>query len=61
MFIKDNNQQLIKVTNLKEAISQARMFANMHHCDSGFKELKKELQQYWKHILQKLNDLKDHH
>ena len=61
MFIRDNNQQLIEVTNLKKAINQAKMFSTMYHCDTRFKELDKELQQYWKDILQKLNDLKDHY
>jgi len=61
MFIRDNNQQLIEVTNLKKAIKQAKMSSTMYHRDTRFKELDKELQQYWEDILQKLYALKDHH
>jgi len=50
MFIRDSDQQLIEVTDLEKTISQAKMFANMRHCDKRFKALDKKLQQYLKHV-----------
>jgi len=61
MFIRDSDQQYIEVTDLEQAISQAKMFVNLHHCDKKFKAPYKKLQQYWKDVLQKLIALKKKH
>ena len=59
MTITDNEGTIIEVTNLKEAIEQAAMFANMKHVDKTFEKTDKYLKDYWTDILNKLKMLQN--
>jgi hypothetical protein len=57
MFIRNSDQQRIEVTDLKKAISQAKMSVGVHH---SIRDLKRWTRNYsnWKDVLQKLIALK---
>ena len=59
MTITDNEGTIIEVTNLKEAIEQAAMFANMKHVDKVFEKTDKYLKDHWTDILNKLKMLQN--
>ena len=59
MTITDNEGTIIEVTNLKEAIEQAAMFANMKHVDKAFEKTDKYLKAYWTDVLNKLKTLQN--
>ena len=59
MIITDNEGAIIEVTNLKVAIEQATMFANMKHVDKTFEKTDKYLKAYWTDVLNKLKTLQN--
>ena len=59
MTITDIEGTVIEVTNLKDAIEQATMFANFEHVDKAFKKIDKYLKAYWNDILNKLKTLQN--
>ena len=54
MTITDIEGTVIEVTNLKEAVEQATMFANFEHADKAFEKASTYLKAYWKDVLNKL-------
>ena len=59
MTITDFEGTVIEVTNLKEAIERATMFANFEHADKGFENTDKYLNTYWTDVLNKLKTLQN--
>ena len=59
MTITDIEGTIIEVTNLSEAIEQAKMFVNFEHVDKAFQKTDKYLKAYWTDILNKLKILQN--
>ena len=59
MTISDKEGTIIEVTNLKEAIEQAAMFANFEHIDKTFEKTDKYLKAYFTDVLNKLKTLQN--
>lgn len=58
MYIKDLNGCLIQVTDLDAAIAQADEYRHARHEDKRFRKLDDRLNQYWQHIYEELQILK---
>ena len=59
MFIIDNKNKRIEVTDLDAAIKQVEVFVTLTHENPLFKELDAELKTYWQDMQQKLLALKE--
>ncbi len=59
MTITDIEGTVTEVTNVKEAIKQATMFANFEYADTAFGKASKYLKAYWTDVLNKLKILQN--
>lgn len=59
MFITDNKNKRIEVTDLDASLQQVEVFVNLTHEDPSFITLDAELKAYWQDVQQKLLALKE--
>jgi hypothetical protein len=59
MFIIDNKNKRIEVTDLEASLRQVEIFVNLTHQDPSFVTLDTALKAYWQDVQQKLLALKE--
>lgn len=57
MQIIDINGKIIKISNLQAAIDQAAIFIGYLDTDEHFRDFEEIQKEYWRDILNKLNEL----
>ncbi|MES2331215.1 MAG: hypothetical protein V4539_16540 [Bacteroidota bacterium] len=57
MYITDLNGKQIRITNLHTAIDQSKLLIDYFESDERFRDFEESQKQYWKDVLNKLQEL----